>query len=344
MEEEQILADGETSETEDIVLSASEEVDVPLGTSGLAVSIDYNSRVMTGKVNCDDFENQDCDTNFVDNFSHLKYHKKSENELATSTEDLDVSDEEEPSCSNVVLQYGSSLVACSKKNGDSFSTLNYSSSCYKDEYATDAECISEDEGQCNTEERSEGGFSRKLSSGLSIVDDSSIKSCVKLPNQQKPLSSLNIKNVFTNSLFIDDRDLIDLQEEQETPLMTCLEFLKSEISDDNNTDAEDVSIGSLSENDEIFGLRNRYPSEKKFRLPGDAVTCSSKNNQENKISYSGDSRRSSIIEFLTDEETICLDNSVNRGRKRPKKYAVKFDERSDDSFTDEELLDMKDKG
>ena len=118
---------------------------------------------------------------------------------------------------------------------------------------------------------------------------------------------------------------------------------KSEYSDDHNTDAEDISFGSLD--DIIESSKNRNPFGKgynAFSLPETLSEFPSGNSNKDWQVYSADSRRSSAVEILTDDETLTLENFSDHEKKRIKKFdfrVIDKNEKSEDSLTDEEDIE-----
>lgn len=351
MEEDSNAADGGKSEAEDFPLSDTENA-----TPGDddddddILTIDYNARVVSGaEEKFEDDEGDDCDMHFVHRDNNF-CRRGSDNRLQTSTEDLSVSEEDEKTYKALNLQsVDLDGIACiaGKANANTLSTLNYSHTGFKDEYSTDAEIMSDEETGDNAEENFYAiDKNRRLPPGLTFGELSTKNaSSAVLPESPKALKSLNIKNAYGKSLLIGENDLQELYDEQESPLMTCLEFLKSEYAEDCNTDAEDLSVGSLDE----MPTHNRYSlgdgcSEFSIPIP---ISALSENSCYSGVLPPGDSRRSSTAGFHTEDETFNLENFSNVGRKRLKKRSyllVDKTELSDDTPTDEEDFDMGKKG
>lgn len=332
------------SEDEDFALSDNEDkfsVD-----QNIVLSIDSNGRIVTKEAKWEN-AGDDCDMRFVDkNLSH----RGSDADLCTSTEDLNISDEEGKSSTVSAFQSINldGVAGGSTTKNVSLSTLNYSRTVLKTGNADTSERIADDEAGHNSEEEI---FLRKnkckaFPPGLTVAGHPSSTSL--LHPTQKSLNSLNRQNIYANSLLLDEAlHDVAFHDEQESLPMTCMEFLKSEISDNDNTDAEDISMGSAEDVREIAEKKGN-PFEngpKSSSIPVSFDSLLSGNieaGSEKRLSYPGDGRRSSVDEIDTEDEAVSLENFSGRCRKRVKKRSFAVADKngvSGDSDTDEELLD-----
>lgn len=331
--------DDVASEVEDLDISDVDEASTP--GYDVPLNIDCNARFVTDEVKCDD-EGDNCDMLFVDK-NCLSRHRGSEAGLHTSTEDLNMSDEEGQSCTLAMKSVNLDGIACSssKQDADSLSTLNYSHTVFKDGYNTKTDIFSNDESSNKMQEKTidEDKYDfppRFITEGLLLTIKTA--ALVDLPTPRRPSDSLNIKNMLTNPL-LDESDMNDLCDGQESPPIT-LEYIKADFSDDHSIE-EDASFGTLD--DIIESSKKKNPFGKgynAFNLPETRSEFSNENANDNGHSYLGDSRRSSAAEF-TEDETFCLETFCDHGMKKVKKINSSFDknEKSEDSITDEEVIE-----
>lgn len=334
---------GETSEVEDLDISESEEIFSPVS---IPLNIDCNARIVTKEVMCDN-EGDDCDMQFVEKSNvYLLSHRGSEAGLHTSTEDLNVSDDEH-SCASALQSINlDGLASTSKKGTNSLSTSNFSHTVFKDEFSFEAEYLSDEEIRCALRKKSDGedkycqlNPELKLEGMLLTFRQTPFFS----PSVSPDASTTYIANNVSPSSITGQNEKQDFNDGQNSPSKTCIDFNKSEYYDDHNTDAEDISFGSLD--DIIESSKSRNPFGKgynAFSLPETLSKFSTESSNDERQVYSGDSRRSSAVEFLTDDETLTLENFCDHEKKRIKKFDFSVtdkNEKYEDSYTDEEDIE-----
>lgn len=307
------------SEVEDFDISDTEEA-----PKYAPLSIDCNSRVATEEVSYgNNNEGDSCDMLFADNNGESKK-KGSDCGLNTSTEDLNVSDDEGQACRVVRQSVDLDRFAksSSEQGADSLSTLNYSHTDFKDEFDARNETFSAvnlSKIPCTA---------GKPSNLLSMLTEEQIDTT---ENPDSP----TVRKIFTNPFLSEVPDFDD-EEEEDSPHLT-LQFLKSEFGDEHITDAEDMFFGSLD--DVIASSKKKNPFGKSynaFSLPENQK----QGNVGDRLSpYTGDRRRSSG--GLTDDETFSLENFSDSEKKGKIKTNSSFEknEKPEDSFTDEEFIE-----
>ncbi|GIZ03297.1 uncharacterized protein CEXT_163121 [Caerostris extrusa] len=133
---------------------------------------------------------------------------------------------------------------------NSDSTFNQSSTTFKEECLTDAEYMSEEEGDRMLRKYS-GSCVRRLSGGLSVIENpSAVKDAFS--HKQSNFFSSNIAKSFSNTIFLKSIPSLETSTE-DSPLMTCLEFLKSDAVEDGFTDVEELSMES-DDNKESYAM------------------------------------------------------------------------------------------
>lgn len=343
MKELEVLNDavnGEISEVEDLDISESEEASPP---ENVPLNIDVNARIVTKEVKCDN-EGDDCDMQFVEkNSTYLLNHRGSEAGIHTDTEDLNVSDEEQ-SCASAMQAVNLDGLAStsSEKDISLISTSNFSHTVFKDEFSFEAEYLSDEEIRSALKEKS--GGEDKLSQIVPELKLEGLLLTFRPPTSffsPDASDTFSVNNVSPSSM-ADKSDNHDLDDDQDSPSQTGFDFTKSEYSDDHNTDAEDISFGSLD--DIIESSKKRNPFGKRynaFNLPETVSVFSCENSSHYQQFYPSD-KRSTAPEILTDDETLTLENFPDHGKKRIKKFNFRVtdkNEKSDDTLTDEEDIE-----
>lgn len=342
MKELDILNDsvnGEISEVEDLDISESEEA---LPPENAPLNIDVNARIVTKEVKCDN-EGDDCDMQFVEkNSTYLLSQRGSEAGIHTDTEDLNVSDEEQ-SCASAMQAVNLDGLAStsSEKDINLISTSNFSHTVFKDEFSFEAEYLSDEEIRSALKEKSGEG---KLSQIVPELKLEGLLLTFRPPpsffSSATP-DTFSVNNVSPISN-VDKSDNHGREDDQDSPSKTGFDLAKSEYSDDHNTDAEDISFGSLD--DIIESSRKRNPFGKRynaFSLPETVAVFSCGNSNHEMQFYPGD-KRSTAPEILTDDETLTLESFPDHGKKRIKKFNFRVtdkNEKSDDTLTDEEDIE-----
>lgn len=346
MKELDVLNDavnGEISEVEDLDISESEEVSPP---ENIPLNIDVNARIVTKEVKCDS-EGDDCDTQFVEkNSVYLLSQSGSEAGIHTDTEDLNVSDEEQSCVSELQAVNLDELASTSsEKDINLISTSNFSHTVFKDEFSFEAEYLSDEEIRSALKEKS--GGEDKLSQTVPELKLEGLLLTFRPPASFfSPITpdasdTFSANNVSPNFM-VDESDKHDLDDDQGSPSKTGFDLTKSEYSDDHNTDAEDISFGSLDDIIESSKKRNLFGKKyNAFSLPETVSVFSCENINHERQFYPGD-RRPTVAEILTDDEILTLENFPDHGKKRIKKFNFRVtdkNEKSDDTLTDEEDIE-----
>lgn len=346
MKELDILNDavnGEISEVEDLDISESEEAS-PL--ENVPLNIDVNARIVTKEVKCDN-EGDDCDMQFVEkNSTYLLSHRGSEAGIHTDTEDLNVSDDEQSCVSALQAVNLDGLASTStEKDINLISTSNFSHTVFKDEFSFEAEYLSDEEIRSALKEKS--GGEDKLSQ---VVPELKLEGLLLTfrpppsffsPATPDALDNFSVNNVSPSSM-TDKSDSHDFDDDPDSPSQTGFDLIKSEYLDDHNTDAEDISFGSLDDIIESSKKRNLFGKRyNAFSLP-ETVSVFSCENSSNARQFCPGDKRSTVTEILTDDETLTLENFPDHGKKRVKKFNFRVtdkNEKSDDTLTDEEDIE-----
>lgn len=237
----------------------------------------------------------------------------------TSNEDLNVSDDEAlVSGSSKLKEINLDSVTCRGIRGhfETASSFDHSSTVFKEGPLTDSEYISDDEVNKfdNRASSAKGDGVKYLRSGLSVAG---VFSSVKDFFSGKPDS------VKENT------------GEGKSPLMTCEEFLKADHSDDEITDEEEFSmdLGSITEQHEPN--YNSSALDAAFRRRG-----------KGEFSSQNNARKSSwTTELLSDDdESTTVYSRADKIKNRKRNSLCNVIKDPDDCLTDEEVVDLEDKG
>ncbi|CAL1295810.1 unnamed protein product [Larinioides sclopetarius] len=329
-------------ESEDLLLSDEDAAENEEPKGGAFLNIDYNSRLTSDTPLMN--PSGGLDLNFYEKENNTAFFCTNDDSYADATcEEFEFSDEDFPP-SKSFQKINLDDVSCFgvNKSANSDSTFNQSCTIFKEECQTDAEYLSEDESDAKAS-NSSINCRRRLSGGLSLVDSSSSAMKDKL-NQ----GSISIGKSFCNSIFMKNISLSSAAEEQ-SPLMTCLEFLKSENSDEELTDIEEYSVKSDDGNETAevpvhnlseMSLNNSKHSDRNAfnnaLRQHEMQYCGSPENAQRKSSL--------IVELLSEDETTNLENEEwNILHTRNIKKLSNADDFANDCPTDEELFDLDNK-
>ncbi|GBM62126.1 hypothetical protein AVEN_207616-1 [Araneus ventricosus] len=341
METEEDLLTESAIESEDLLMSDEDVAENEEPKSDALLNIDYNSRLTSDASLLN--PSGGSDLNFYEKENNTVFFCTNDDSYADAIcEELEFSDEDFPP-SKSLRKINLDDVSCFgvNKSVNSDSTFHQSSTSFKEEGQTDAEYLSEDESDSKAF-NSSINCRRRLSGGLSLVDSTSAM------KDKLKHGSVSIERSFCNSIFMKNISLSSAAEEQ-SPLMTCLEFLKSENSDEELTDVEEYSVKSddgnetaevpvhnlseMSLNNSRYSDRNALDNALRHH---EMQLCVSPENVRRKSSFT--------VELLSEDETTNLENEErNVLHKRNIKKLSNAEEFANDCPTDEELFDLDNK-
>lgn len=331
-------------EFEDIDVSDTENTDNKV-FDPIPLTIDGNSRIVS---------------NFSSAYSSdMQLYERENNHCAfqlsgtdisrnTSSDELDCSDDGASFSDSFKLKEINLDSVCSGINRqfESSSSFDHSSTVFKRGTLTDSEYISDDDVNI-FDRRSMAGMdnrAKNVTPGLSVV--AGVFASVKDFFSGKPdsLASLNIANPFSNTIFLKNDKHVDGQ----SSLMTCVEFLKAGHSDDEDTDEEILSM-DLGDAKGIRGhvCSSAYSNQSNggASILDDALRHRGKGDFIAQI-QNYDRRSSWTTELLSDDEytpaEIKADKVGSKTKKRNSLSNVLKD--PDECLTDEEVVDLDDKG
>ncbi|GFY39983.1 uncharacterized protein TNIN_481711 [Trichonephila inaurata madagascariensis] len=339
-------------ETEDLLMTDEETGGNEEPGNIVPVNIDYNSRLISDvRLVNSDFNTYEKENN-SSSFQSLS-HDPSAN---ITCEELELSDEELPLV-NSLQKINLDEVSCFGVNKDLNSASSYNHSCtsFKEDCLTDAEFVSDDEGDTkvlNTLENKRDNKMRRLSGGLLIFDGTRTVKGDGFSSEKSTLCSSYIEKSFANSMLLKDNFLSKFSD-RPSPLMTCFEFLKSEISDEEVTDVEDFSLGSDDGKQCI-----ERPVHNLFEISGDSSEYKGKKVLEDTFRYRGnehssfntqssDRKPSWTVELLSEDDTGIENDETaieqNLLYKRNTKRHSNSEEFANECLTDEEVIDLNNK-
>ncbi|GFS34058.1 uncharacterized protein NPIL_365731 [Nephila pilipes] len=341
-------------ETEDLLMTDEEISGNEEPNSIIPLNIDYNSRLVSNVSFLSSGNSADLSLYEKENNTSV-FHSLSYDPSANITcEELEFSDEDLP-LTNSLQKINLDEVNYFGGNKDlnSASSYNHSSTSFKEDCLTDAELMSDDEGDLNVIKKFGNNMGnkklRRLSGGLLVVDGVHIVKGDAFSSEKSTLCSSYIEKSFANSMLLKDNFLSKLSDKP-SPLMTCFEFLKSDVSDDEITDIEEFSL----ESDDSRGFIE-MPVHNVSEISRDSSgyqgmsvledTLRYRTNE--RLSYTQDRKPSWTVELLSGDDTGFENNEIgidqNLLYKRNSKRHSNAEEFSNDCPTDEEVIDLNDK-
>lgn len=330
-------------EFENIDLSDTEDTDNKV-FDPVPLTIDGNSRIVSNYSSAYSSDMQLCERENNHCGFQLSGTDISGN---TSSDELDCSDDGASFSDSFKLKEINLDSVCSGINQqfESSSSFDHSSTVFKRGTLTDSEYNSDDDVNI-FDRRSMAGMdnrAKNVAPGLSVAG---VFASVRDFFSGKPdsLASLNVPSPFSNTIFLKNDKHVDGQ----SPLMTCVEFLNAGHSDDEDTDEEILSM-DLGDAKGIRGhvCSSTYSNQSNVgaSILDDALRHRGKGDFIDQIqNYAR--RPSWTTELLSDDEytpaEIKADSGGSKTKKRNSLSNVLKD--PDECLTDEEVVDLDDKG
>ncbi|KAG8187584.1 hypothetical protein JTE90_025918 [Oedothorax gibbosus] len=310
-------------EFEDLELSDTENPDNE-EFEAIPLTIDGNSRIISNASSVYSSDMQLCERE-----SNCSAFQSSGADLSrnTSSEDLNVSDDEAlVSSSSKLKEINLDSVTCRgiRRHFETSSSFDHSSTVFKEGPLTDSEYISDDE-------------INKFDNRHSSANDSGIKYLT---------SGLSVAGVFASvkDFFSGKPDSVkeNTTGDGKPPLMTCVEFLKADHSEDEITDEEEFSmdLGNVTEHHEpiytsVQSNQDHCTLEAALRNRGKGESMSKSQNNARKASWT--------TELLSDDESTTVYSRADKLKNRKRNSLANVVKDPDECLTDEEVVDLEDK-